>query len=1110
MNDNDRLATESQDLNTEIESIQSQNIDNRRSSTIIQDENIEAVSTLSQYSDEPLPINSKRGEIVLSDKMLYTSDNGYLKLELKKEDRINIKSGEAILFKNKVPTNSDKKVEVIIKVFKNIDIHSDAKKLENRKNILKLLYENRKETEKNNLASVISYGKVIIGDKEYFAEVYRYYSGGDLLNKAPLKYEEIKQRIIPSLLIALRYLHSHNIVHRDIKPENIYIDANGRIYLGDFGIARYIGENNKEYDNKKFGTPGYSALELLAPSTGIVGKESDYYSLGQTLFTLYTGKMMYDSIIKGDDRNQTLIEYMLYDNYIELDRLKNHKLFQALVKGLLNSSPKNRFNDTHIDKFLIEDYSLIREAKLNKKDDFNLPLNVFGKSFYSKNEIFNFLIENKDRVNEFFNNQYISRTLDKNNIPIDCKKIEKIEKEYINGDRFEKKYQLFNLYKYLKNENIFIWDNKEIKNYREITSIPTDDLKKLLQKEEMYDFFKQKFNFDDKVIAIFQDIRKYYPEKIVSILNILFDPNNNNKREEEYTYQGKNLETLIIECIQNENFNILVKGIFRNGITNIVVLSALLYFKGYPKLNPIEFFIALEENVKENEVKIKIRKKFLEYNIDNLNETNQKLIEMISSIRNKYYEATGRESQEILDNICSCEIFIERMNINEIIKSINNFEYEYKRFERKFEDNPYSVIKKSYPKDSIITRHYNKYITKNINEYYNKFKTEISTKKAKFDELKTSQKKENIMSLFLVSIISFLLAYILSMKDLYIKYIAIDNSIIKLLIPEFKYLFYAIGTYFIVKVIIFIILKLSINYKDIEKKCTDIFNKTYGSQIADFIYTGIYEKKDSKFIEDYSEVDTELKKLEEKYISTNNTYEKVKKIQFFLPAFSMMLVLFLIFKNVNIFNNEYFLFKLYGYFLSLAIIYVLAIDKYLKTFFYSKNMFLVLSLVFTVGLYLYKYIAEYSIIYGLNIFETLKLHKAVLIASVLLILLINSIKDTIENVNSYLFYILLIPGILIPLSFLTLPNENLKWYYFYILIAIPGLIGFIFNRVRPIVGYLMYKIPFALLGYSLIMMSGTTMFRLTGFFNGFVMLIMGDIFAGIVLLIIIGIIGSIL
>ena len=37
-------------------------------------------------------------------------------------------------------------------------------------------------------------------------------------------------------------------------------------------------------------------------------------------------------------------------------------------------------------------------------------------------------------------------------------KIEKIEKEYINGDRFEKKYQLFNLYKYLKLKTVsYFW-----------------------------------------------------------------------------------------------------------------------------------------------------------------------------------------------------------------------------------------------------------------------------------------------------------------------------------------------------------------------------------------------------------------------------------------------------------------------------------------------------------------------------------------------------------------------------------------------------------------------------------------------------------------------------
>lgn len=1123
MQDNDRLATVSQDsdIDLELTQTQSQDEDNRRSRTIIQDdsteigatvsqnEDIETVSTLPQYTDDTHSINNKTDEIALSNEMFYISDNGRLRLEIKKEDKIEVKSGEAILFKNKVPTYTDKEIEVVIKVFKNIDIHSDAKKLENRKNILKLLYENRKEAEENNLASVISYGKVIIGDKEYFAEVYRYYSKGDLSNKVPIKYEEIEKNIIPSLLKALKYLHIHNIVHRDIKPENIYIDSGGKIYLGDFGIARYIEGNGIEYDSKKIGTPGYSSPELLTPSTGIVGKESDYYSLGQTLFTLYTGKMMYASIIKTDVRNQNLIGYMLYDNYIELDRLKDHRLFHALVKGLLNSAPSYRFNDTHIEKFLNKDNSLIRDAKLNKKDEFNLPLNIFEKSFYSKDEIFEFLIENKNMVNEILDNRYLSENFDRNNMPIDRDKIKEIEEKYSKGDSFEKKYQIFKLYRFLK-EDIFIWDNKEIKDYRDITSIPAKDLKELLQREEIYEFFKQKFDFDDEIINILQDIREFYPEKIACILNILFDPVNNKKEIKNFTYQGKNLESLITECIQDKNFNILLKGIIRNANSNIVALFSLLYFNGYPKVDPTEFFIALEENVKENKTKVKIRENFLEYNIDNINKSYQKLIEMISSIKNRYYEATGTESEEILNNICACEIFIERMDINEIRKNIGNFEYEYRRFEKRFEDNPYSVIKKSYLQDSIITRYYNKYPINKLGQYQAKFNNEISEKKAAFEELKRSHIKENIIPLFLVSIISFILAYILSMKDLYNKYITIDNTIIKMLIPQFRYLFYVIGIYFLVKTIISMILKLSVNYKDIENKYTDIFNKTFENEFINSIYKRIQDREDSKFAEDYFQVNIELNKLEEKYDNTIKSHKKIREIQKFLPALAMMLVLFWVFKNVNIFSNQYFLFKLYGYFLSLAIIYILVIERYTKTLFYSKNILLALSIISVVGLFMYRYIVENSSIFGLGIPEIFNVLRPALIGVILLILLFRYINNIINSVNSYLFYILLIPGILIPLAFLTSPNENLKWYYFYVLIAIPGLIGFIFNRAKPIVGYLMYKIPFALLGYSLIAMTGTPMFRLTGFFNGFIMLIMGDIFAGIILAIIVGIIGAIL
>src|SRR3954464_14965338 len=40
------------------------------------------------------------------------------------------------------------------------------------------------------------------------------------------------------ILSALRFAHRHGIVHRDIKPHNVLVDAEGRVKVTDFGIAR--------------------------------------------------------------------------------------------------------------------------------------------------------------------------------------------------------------------------------------------------------------------------------------------------------------------------------------------------------------------------------------------------------------------------------------------------------------------------------------------------------------------------------------------------------------------------------------------------------------------------------------------------------------------------------------------------------------------------------------------------------------------------------------------------------------------------------------------------------------------------------------------------------
>lgn len=40
------------------------------------------------------------------------------------------------------------------------------------------------------------------------------------------------------ILYGLQYLHEQGIVYRDLKPENLFIDADGHIKIGDFGLSK--------------------------------------------------------------------------------------------------------------------------------------------------------------------------------------------------------------------------------------------------------------------------------------------------------------------------------------------------------------------------------------------------------------------------------------------------------------------------------------------------------------------------------------------------------------------------------------------------------------------------------------------------------------------------------------------------------------------------------------------------------------------------------------------------------------------------------------------------------------------------------------------------------
>ncbi len=60
----------------------------------------------------------------------------------------------------------------------------------------------------------------------------------------------------------LTYLHTRHpaVIFRDIKPDNIMRDANGEVYLIDFGIARHFRAGQSR-DTHLLGSPGYAAPE---------------------------------------------------------------------------------------------------------------------------------------------------------------------------------------------------------------------------------------------------------------------------------------------------------------------------------------------------------------------------------------------------------------------------------------------------------------------------------------------------------------------------------------------------------------------------------------------------------------------------------------------------------------------------------------------------------------------------------------------------------------------------------------------------------------------------------------------------------------------------------
>ena len=104
--------------------------------------------------------------------------------------------------------------------------------------------------------------------------------------------------LIPPICEALQAAHAHGVLHRDIKPENLLLDAEGRVKIADFGIAKLLegpgASAGEAYTltrtGARIGTPHYMAPEQVETPEQ-VDHRADIYSLGVVFYELLTGEL---------------------------------------------------------------------------------------------------------------------------------------------------------------------------------------------------------------------------------------------------------------------------------------------------------------------------------------------------------------------------------------------------------------------------------------------------------------------------------------------------------------------------------------------------------------------------------------------------------------------------------------------------------------------------------------------------------------------------------------------------------------------------------------------------------------------------------------------------
>jgi hypothetical protein len=109
----------------------------------------------------------------------------------------------------------------------------------------------------------------------------------------PLPPEQAIRKIL-DVIDGLNEAHEIGLIHRDVKPGNCFLEADGRVKIGDFGLAKsLLSDSHLTRTGTFLGTALFAAPEQIKREGSTV--QDDVYSVAATLYFLLTGQAPFQS-----------------------------------------------------------------------------------------------------------------------------------------------------------------------------------------------------------------------------------------------------------------------------------------------------------------------------------------------------------------------------------------------------------------------------------------------------------------------------------------------------------------------------------------------------------------------------------------------------------------------------------------------------------------------------------------------------------------------------------------------------------------------------------------------------------------------------------------------